>query len=604
AFQVDEIRLEVPHARVNAITRAMTLPKIRFDCSRLKGLTGSMEVADGMSRVEIQGKETGLARLARDLNLLPSGWTLTGRDTVQAQIRFGKAEGVVVTAQLAFWDMGFQNQEGTFVGEKVGLRARISGETDPSNSAVTADITVDAETGEVLYDQFYVDLKRHSLSFYCTGTYNNRDKNVQFSNLRLGLKDVLTCHVKGRMRRKGPGWQFALSADIPERPVKPVFDIFVKEPFQAQKPILRTLHMGGTASADLNLTGTRSDWRVRGSLQWKDGRVASQDKGVSLDGIDLHLPLWVRNRDADDPLPMLKGRLSIGSVGLPLLPQQALTLPLEAGPNRLSVVSPTVVKIPGGDVRMGPVVISGLGRSTPSITTHLAMEGVEVGPLLTRVFNRPVPGTLIGTLNPVQLEGGRLTSSGEIKARVFDGEVLISDPGASGLLTGTPVFKLDARWKDLNLSKLTEGTSFGKIEGVLDGYAKGLEIAQGQPQKFDLLMETARKDGVEQRISVKAVDNIARIGGGQSPFVGLAGMFASVFKEFPYEKIGVHATLENDVFRIHGTIQEGGTEYLVKRGLFSGVNVVNQNPDNRVSFKDMIKRIKRVTTSKSGPVIK
>jgi len=227
-----------------------------------------------------------------------------------------------------------------------------------------------------------------------------------------------------------------------------------------------------------------------------------------------------------------------------------------------------------------------------------------VGTLRTRGFNRPVPGTLIGTLNPVQLEGGRLTSSGKIKARVFDGEVLISDPAASGLLTGTPVFKLDTRWKDLNLSKLTEGTSFGKIEGVLDGYAKGLEIAQGQPQKFDLLMETARKDGVEQRISVKAVDNIARIGGGQSPFVGLAGMFASVFKEFPYEKIGVHATLENDVFRIHGTIQEGGTEYLVKRGLFSGVNVVNQNPDNRVSFKDMIKRIKRVTTSKSGPVIK
>jgi hypothetical protein len=223
---------------------------------------------------------------------------------------------------------------------------------------------------------------------------------------------------------------------------------------------------------------------------------------------------------------------------------------------------------------------------------------------LARVWPRPIEGILTGILNPIRVEGGSLTSSGEVTAKVFGGEVVFSHLGASGLLSGTPVFKLDARWKDLNLSELTADTSFGKIEGVLNGYAKGLEIAQGQVQKFDLMMETVRKEGTSQRISVKAVDNIAQIGGGQSPFVGVAGMFASVFKEFPYEKIGVHATLENDVFRINGTIREGDTEYLVKRGLLSGVNVVNQNPDNQVSFKDMIKRIKRIKTSKGGPVIK
>jgi hypothetical protein len=131
-----------------------------------------------------------------------------------------------------------------------------------------------------------------------------------------------------------------------------------------------------------------------------------------------------------------------------------------------------------------------------------------------------------------------------------------------------------------------------------------LEIAYGQPQAFDLLLETVKTEGVPQTISVKAVDNIAQIGGGASPFMGLAGYFASLFKNFPYTKIGIHASLQNDVFRINGTVKEGGTEYLVKRGSFSGINVVNQNPDNRVRFKDMVKRIKRVTDSDSGPVIK
>jgi ribosomal protein L21 len=64
------------------------------------------------------------------------------------------------------------------------------------------------------------------------------------------------------------------------------------------------------------------------------------------------------------------------------------------------------------------------------------------------------------------------------------------------------------------------------------------------------------------------------------------------------------ASLENDAFRVHGTIKEGGDEYLVKRGGFSGVDVINQNPGSRVSFKDMVKRIKRITAKGGGPVIK
>jgi len=42
----------------------------------------------------------------------------------------------------------------------------------------------------------------------------------------------------------------------------------------------------------------------------------------------------------------------------------------------------------------------------------------------------------------------------------------------------------------------------------------------------------------------------------------------------------------------------------VKRGFFSGVDVINQSRGNRVGFKDMLKRIKRITDSKNGPVVR
>jgi hypothetical protein len=205
-------------------------------------------------------------------------------------------------------------------------------------------------------------------------------------------------------------------------------------------------------------------------------------------------------------------------------------------------------------------------------------------------------------LDPVRYENHILTTQGEITARVFGGEIQVSNISASGIFTAAPVFSLNAACHDLMLSDMTTDTTFGKIEGVLGGHIRDFEIAYGQPQKFDLLLETVKRKNIPQTISIKAVDNIARIGGGQSPFMGLAGAFASVFERFPYKKIGIHAGLENDMFTINGTIHEDGTEYIVKRSGFSGVNIVNQNPDNRINFKDMMKRIQRIA-HKGGAVV-
>jgi hypothetical protein len=163
---------------------------------------------------------------------------------------------------------------------------------------------------------------------------------------------------------------------------------------------------------------------------------------------------------------------------------------------------------------------------------------------------------------------------------------------------------LSARINDLNLEELTEDTAFGKIQGVLAGTINNLEIVKGQPQKFDLLLNTRAQKDVSQKINVQAVENIAQLGGGQSPFMGLAGKLVSFFKEFSYKKIGVAASLENDVFKVNGTIKENGLEYLVKKGGLTGVDVVNLTPDNRIRFKDMVKRIKRIKDNPQKPVIR
>ena len=101
-------------------------------------------------------------------------------------------------------------------------------------------------------------------------------------------------------------------------------------------------------------------------------------------------------------------------------------------------------------------------------------------------------------------------------------------------------------------------------------------------------------------MSLKAVNSISLVSTGSA----LSGMglslMTTIFKEFSYEKIGFECGLKNDVFTVRGLIHEDGVEYLVRRRFFTGIDVVNGNPDNRIGFSDMVERAKRVTGERSN----
>jgi len=238
------------------------------------------------------------------------------------------------------------------------------------------------------------------------------------------------------------------------------------------------------------------------------------------------------------------------------------------------------------------------------LESGLQLDDVGLGPLLEPFWPRFGGGVLNGRLTELLYRDRKLSTQGILRAEVFGGHIFLKNIELLHPFSSIATMKLDAELRSLSLEALTAGTSFGRIEGVLEGWVRNLEIVDGQPQRFDLRLETIRRPGVDQTINVRAVENIARIGGGRSPFVGLAGLMGSLFKEFRYRKIGVRATLTNDVFQINGTVQENGTEYLVKSGGLPGVDVINSNPDNRISFKDMVKRIRRIGDTSSGPVIR
>jgi hypothetical protein len=603
-IQVDDIDLLTKGGTVNAENGAVSLPEVRLTSSLLKNLRLSLHIDESESIAELKGEDTHLAEAALALGLIPPGWEFSGLDSLKVEAILRGEDRLSLTSKVGFKEFAFMDSEGNRMGEGILFAANSKSEIDLKRSNVRTKTNLNVDGGEVLWGNFYFDMANNPLSASLKGAYAIEKKSLQLSETTIGLKDIIGLKVQGSILHQGQDPVVDLLAVIAETPLNAVYRPFVKEPFGMQKPFLVSMNTGGSISADVRLTGTPSDLTAKGSFTWKDGELLSGDNSFSLQGIELDLPLWYQTGEGEVSEETAEGKLSVQSMIVSFLPEQPLNLPFDVGPNSLLVTSPTTVRIPGGDVIVGPVTCEDIFGTKRSVTTSLEITDIEINELLPGIWSSPLQGTIGGRLEPIYFEGGTLTSQGEVTGDAFGGQLILSGIGASRLSTSGPVFSFDAEWSGVSLAELTTDTTFGRVDGVLRGYVKGVEIAYGQPQAFDLLLETVKTKGVPQKISIIAVDNIAQIGGGASPFMGLAGQLASFFKEFPYTKIGVHASLQNDVFRINGTVKDGKREYLVKRGRFSGINVVNQSPDNRVSFKDMVKRIKRVTDSKSGPVTK
>ncbi len=603
-FSVAHMEIDAAEGRVNVLEQSLHFPEISFKSSLVNNMMASFQMDGRQLTLTAKGKETGLLHGGSALKLLPPDWTFKGTDTLAITATVDKTGATSFSARLAIEKLHFQNPRQTRAGENISLRADVSGQIKSNPFTINATSEITADKGEVLMDRFYFDLGENVLFAQFNGRYRGDDNRLRVDALSLGMKEIATAHVTGELFQKANEYEGELSVTIPDTDLKSPFQRLVREPFQTEKPALSNIKVEGIVGAAVTLKGKRSGWMATGRCTWKDGGLVYGDSSVALTGIQLSLPVWFAHENGEGFTQDSEGHLSVHSMRIPRLPEQGLSVPIQATQNGLIMPAQTNLLVPGGTVRIGPSGIVGLMGPSPAIDTALHFENLQLSSVLSGIWPRAIEGSADGRLDPIHIEGGELQSKGEIRADVFDGAVTLSHVGARGLFTALPVYHLDAQWHHLNLAEMTEGTSFGKIDGILNGYAKNLEVSNGQLQRFDLLLDTAKTDDVPQKISVKAVDNIARLGGGQSPFAGLAGMFVSFFKEFPYRKIGIRATLENDVFRINGTIRENGKEYLVKRGFFSGVDVINQSKENRVGFKDMLSRIKRITDSKGGPVIK
>ncbi|MFC1863004.1 hypothetical protein ACFL1Z_03525 [Thermodesulfobacteriota bacterium] len=602
-LSVQDIRVYTRQGDINITDQTLVFPDIQIESSWFRTMKTALEVKNEGVSFMVKGGQTDVFKAPLYQTFMPSGWKLKGVENIEVEGSLVDKSHLSFHSRFEMKGLNFENNDSRFIGENISFDLDLNGKVDLNKNNIATNTRLEVYDGELLLNRFYTDFTDNRFSSNIIADYNLSQKFLHLSKFDAALKDILSIRMKGELDNDHRPPNMKISLDIADTPLKPIFDHFIYEPLNTEKPVLSEIAVSGDISTKLEISIKENDPTVKGSFFLKNSDISYKNNRLSFRSIDLDLPIYYKQGRPDVMDSPIKGELSIDSISVHMIPEQGISLSLEAGPNLLKIPSQTTLKVSGGTVNIAPLIIKDIFTSKPKAETAITINNIDLDTLISGFIPYSVGGKINGTLEPLILEGSAITTKGEITATPFNGEITLSHIGAEGIFGSSPVFKLDTTWKDLNLSDITTGTSFGKIRGILSGYVNNLEIAHGQPQRFDLLLETVKRDNVPQRISIKAVDNIAMIGGGQSPFIGLAGTFASLFKEFPYEKIGIQSSLENDVFKINGTIKENGLEYIIKRGGFSGVNIVNQNPGNRISFKDMVKRIQRINAKGVSPVI-
>lgn len=602
-YAFNDLLLRATNGTIEAGMMSVSCPEISLASDVLRNLKASLAGDLRQMTVDVSGSETGWAEAAARFQLLPTGWRFDGVDRLQARAVIRPDGESRLSSTLELSGLSFADAAERCAGEDIALRAEITARSHPKEDAIAVVASLRSGGGEFLWDRFYLNPGKTPVTLSADLHFAMSGRRLQINSARLKLEHLLTLNVGGHLVRKGSQTAYDLTLQAPPVPAAPLFAAFIAEPLRYRQPVLAAVQVDGLLSAQVHVAAAGKRRSLRGHADWQSGSAVTADKKVRLEGVELRLPLWYQSEGADSGGPPMKGKLAVRRVTVPTLPPQELVLPFDVRPNQLNTTGELRVRFPAGEVRIGTVSGRELFSPSPNVKTRLTVERVQVGEFLKGLWSSPVDAVVNGELEDIVFDGRDVHTRGRLVADIFKGEIIVENPGVDAALGTAPNLRADCLIQNVNLADATQDTSFGRIQGVLGGRLEHLEIVGGQPQRFTLLLETIRTQGVPQRINVEAVENIARIGGGQSPFVGLGGNVASFFKEFTYDKIGILAVLENDIFKINGTIKEGGVEYLVKRGGIPGVDVVNSNPVNQISFKDMVKRVRRVTESQSGPVV-
>lgn len=549
--------------------------------------------------VEASGLDMGrLGVLASALGALPlEGWNYSGALDVDLALS-GDSASPTVELELGVRGLAFSSPDGMTMGDKLSPRFRAKGRLG-AKGALKGDFTL--AQGESLLGAVYLNHNQAPLTVDFTARADKQGDFTAF-DINTRLKGYAALALRGSAKPTRKTFRYRGTGELRDANVSALFNTFLRDPLAAASPGMSEYSASGAAKSTFAFAGSGSDSFMKGFFNLNGAHISDgQEQGLRIKGLDLDLPFaYGFGKGQDTHVPSLKrvsqgwGRLTVDHISLPLSTMKGLDLGIKLSPGKLSVNAPVTAPVLGGLARLSSIkVLNPLSKDFEA-QCSFRLSDINLAELPAGGF--PLKGFLDGNFSKVRLNANELALTGGLAGEFFGGRLAIENMGVLTPFSDARRMLADITLHGMDLEQVSSALGIGRVTGVMDVDIQGFQLAYGQPVALSMTAQSVPTRGVDQEVSLKAVNAISVMGTGS----GLSGMgvsmFASFFKNFSYESIGFACELQNDVFRVRGLITEGGVEYLIKKPPLFGINVINGNPENNISFSDMLERVQRVVS--------
>jgi hypothetical protein len=454
---------------------------------------------------------------------------------------------------LAVSDFAGSNDKGTLAAE--GVRLALRGSAWPEGEQLGFDVRGHAGQGEAYAEPVYANLEDHPVRITARGLTGERGLSIR----RLIIEQQGTVHADaaGEIERTDDGaWQLSSALiELPRAELPGAYTVLL-QPFLAGTP-LNALDTSGLLRGEIALTHG----------QIRQARI--ELFGVNLDDQDARLAVYDLSGDLAWSAP--------GAAGRPLelrwsggfvygIPFGASSIRLEPAAGAWVLAQPVSIPLLDGALEIDTVELGDFAAGDDTLLFDARLTPVSMRELSRALDWPPLSGQLSGTLPRLRHEDGVVALGGEFAAEIFGGTVAIRGLRIERPLQQRARLQADLELRELDLAELTEAFAFGLMTGRLEGYVRGLEMIDWAPVAFDARLQTPPGDRSRKRISQRAVDNIASIGGGGAGMLSTG--FLRFFESFSYEAFALGCRLENDVCQMSGLDdRDQGYAILQGRGL-------------------------------------
>lgn len=565
----------------------------------------------GVRQARLESKGLKIPALRRLLSPLMPG-SLAGWD-FDGALDFGVEAGSLpdrmgiwkYSGDLALSQAKFNDPSSTFAGEGLEPAVRIKGTYEPAKGVVDWTGEVELARGEALWKDFYISWADHPLKADIAGRFSRVARAVDSLTARVVLPALGEVHADGEARLGTPSsFQLRAGAHLSLEPLYALYS-------QAGVSPENRLRLSGAVSGDFEISKEGDALRIKGRLAVREAGIEDPGAQVVVRGIKADLPVnylsgpAAGTAGADDQAgDPEKGSFQVQTIITPFYASPPITLTLLSLLNAYRI-EPFSLDILGARLEFGETSLSiDPGAGAFHARTSLKLPGFDLSRLKVGSAPSSLSGRAQAEFPVLDITAARITTTGRAELDIFGGRVVVRDVAVDTPFDAGRALSCDVDLQDLDLKKVTDVVPFGEVTGIIRGQVLGLTITYGQPESFNLSLESVPRKGVAQTFSLKAVDNLTVLSTGQQATAGSRPFWMRFMRGFRYAKIGIVSTLKNDIFTLNGTIHEKGLEYLVKRTALFGIDVINRMPETKTSFKDMMSRLERVGQSENPEVKK